>query len=521
MPTVKVVIEKAKLLEENNLTGEAFSVYHSALGRWPENFGLLIGAGRTACKLGKTENGFEYFRKAITFHPERPQGILSLFAWQAKTDLVSAAETIALGISRFPDHDRIRDREIWVQLLLENEESSRCFDLDAELDNPSHSEQVILTALNKRKNQFSNMEVAGYLERVSNRFPSDTSKIRYANALIDCGQYIKALIVFEQLNGIPNPETKLGKAICKAGLGQIKESGLLLEQYMGAGATEHDVLRACATFLDKANDLSSASNVLTSINAGHPISELDHLLEFSASILPPKRGLLQGDIRDSSFRMSEPGASRAVILAFGGFALKTGALPFSLIDRFFAGHDIAVGSLVDPKACLFWKGVDDLGGSLETTISRLKKRLTSMNVEKLYTLGNSGGGVGAIVYGNELGARRALSFSGPSDLRKTFLDQNGDRRGRVVIHALQKRLEDKQLNLRSWLEDYDHRCPVHAYYCEEEVNDKMHAENIAHIPEVILYPVGKYKQHECIGSALGTGQLLKEFNSILKDIRDV
>jgi hypothetical protein len=176
--------------------------------------------------------------------------------------------------------------------------------------------------------------------------------------------------------------------------------------------------------------------------------------------------------------------------------------------------------MVDSSAKLFWDGLPSLGATLDASISQLKVRFAAINTKKIYTLGNSGGGLGAMVYGCSLDARRAISFSGPTDLSHSFLRQHGDTRAQAAIHALNRRLSENQLNLRGWLESQEHRCPIHAYFCENEEHDAIQARNIAHLPEVTLCPISHYSEHESIGSALGTGDLLKEFKSILKDIKD-
>jgi hypothetical protein len=326
--------------------------------------------------------------------------------------------------------------------------------------------------------------------------------------------------VFNTVSNKADPKSVMGRAVCAGGLGDIKGAGLLLEQFIAGDVSDHMVLRACAAFLEASPDLVASSEVIRDLNRRYDNAGLSNLLEFVSQIQPPKRALLNGNIRDNEVQLSEAGQTGAVVLVFAGFGRRTGAMPFSLIDRFFAGHGVAVSSMVDASAKLYWGGLPSLGATLDATICELKVRLAAINTTKIYTLGNSAGGIGAMVYGCALNARRALSFSAPTDLRESFLLEHGDARAQVAIHALNKRLNEGQLNLRGWLESQEHRCPIHAYFCENEKNDALQARNIAHLSEVSLHPIRHYSVHESIASALGTGDLLQEFNSILKDIKN-
>ncbi len=512
------IINIGNLQEKDDLV-EAAKTYSNGLSRFPDSYLLLMGAGRAATKMSDTKSGLEYFRRAIHINPDRPEPIINIGNLQEKDDLVEAAKTYSKGFSRFPDSAQLRDLEIQAKVLLNSdEEPSSNFDIDAEIEKMEYGEKVYLAALRNRSGSLSEEDISKYYGCLADSFQYDSSIIRYADSLIGIKKYKEALQAFESVSNDANKNVLMGKAICKGAQGKFEESRGFLERYLDRDVSDHNVLTTCITFMSVSPDLSMTTDVIGELNKNYRDTGLENLLEFSRNILPPKRELLKGNIRDNSFRLSAQGDSQAVVLAFAGFALKTGALPFSLLDRFFAGHGVAVGSLVDAHGFQFWKGVPSLGESFEATIAALNNRLGAMSIDKKYTVGNSGGGAAAIVYGCALDARRAISFSGPTDLRRSFLDQHGDKRGQAVIHALNKRLDESQLNVRGWLEKRDSRCPIHAYYCEKEKYDAIQAENISHLSEVSLRPVGRYSIHECIGSALGVGDLLKEFKSVLEDI---
>ena len=515
---VRSVINLAHDLESKSEFEGALAAYRSVLKQVPDNFRALMGAGRNARKSDDLTVATEYFRRAGSVRPGSPQPLIQLGVTEALYDLPAALRTYAAGQSRFPDNERLKVLEATARIRLGFDDSA--FDLDAELENPTYAEAVYLAVLADRKATHTEAQSAQYYGKLAEIFQRDSSKLNHATALVEQRDYIGALEVFNSISNETSSRLMMGRTVCTSALGDLKGAERQLEQCMAGDLSDHMTLTTCAAFLDASPDLAAAVRTISNLNRRYSDPGLGNLLEFVRQIRSPKRALLKGNIRDSDFRLSEPGHTGAAVLAFAGFGMKTGALPFSLIDRFFAGHGVAAGSLFDRRGCLFWKGVPAFGETLDASVNGLKDRLGAMGVSRTYTLGNSGGGVGAMVYGCELEAQRALSFSGPTDLRPSFLRQHGDTRGQAVIHALKRRLDDNQLNLRGWLEDRELRCPIHAYFCEKENQDAVQAKNIAHLPEVSLHPVDYYSKHECIGSALGTGDLLREFNNIIEEIHN-
>ncbi len=516
--TMQEQTEKAKRLEESGNIDDAFELYMDSLQHWPNHFPLIMGAGRTACKKGDTKTGISFFRRAIKASPDNPEPYLAIGNQQLKTSLVDAAETFAAGLARFPDNTRLRNRDAWASIQLDAEDFTKAFDFEGELERKALSEDVFAAILVKREGRLSNADMAACQGRIAEVFQTNSARMRFATSLIAAEQYEKALEILEALPEGSFPDLARQKAISRCAMGDFKASKAELERYIGTDVSRHNILVACTKFMDASPDLGLAASLLEDINRTMSDPRLDHLLEFCRSIRPPQRALLRGDIKDHDFRLSESGKGQdTVVLVFAGFAFKTGDMPFSLVDRFFAGHGIATGSLIDRQACAYLKGVAPLGTTLDATVSRLKEELRSRGLAKAYTIGNSGGGSGAMIYGSKLGARRVLAFSPPTDLSTSFMARHGDNRAQGIIHALNKRLDGGQLNIRRHLEGLDRRSPIHAYYCAQSEGDRFQAENIAHLPEVSVHPIPQTDQHESIAGALGAGYLLSEFNKIVEE----
>ncbi|MDA7423824.1 hypothetical protein [Thalassococcus lentus] len=448
--------------------------------------------------------------------PDKAAPVIRLGQTQEKKDLAAALRTYERGRAKFPTDEQLKGLISAARLKMGFDGAE--IDLDAELTNPTQIEQVLRAALNQRIAALSETEIVEYNRRIAEVFPLDRTRVAYAQALVSARKFETAARVFDEVSNQGSARVLLGQAVCAGAMEDYAKAEAFLRQHMETGEGEHAFLRAAAAFLDSSPDLKPAIHVLEGLDFSGDNSAIGNLIEFASRIMPPRRALLKGGILDSEVRLSEAGQSGAAVLAFAGFARRTGAMPFSMIDRFFAGYGVSTGSFYDSRAKLFWDGLDTLGGTLDASISGLRQRLDANNLDRVYTIGTSGGGVGAIVWGCELEARRVLSFSGPTDIRIEFLKQNDDARGQAAIHALNKRLDDSQLNLRAWLEARHKRSPIRMIFCENEPLDAVQANNIAHLPEVSLCPVARYAEHESVSSALGTGDLLREFDSILEDV---
>jgi tetratricopeptide (TPR) repeat protein len=114
---------------------------------------------------------------------------------------------------------------------------------------------------------------------------------------------------------------------------------------------------------------------------------------------------------DSDVLVAEcPGADTAVIV-FAGAADKV-ALPLALFDRYLAALGLSAVYLKDFRRILFVRGVQSLGNDYGDTVAALRAIERRLNVERVCTIGNSGGGRAAIRYGIDLGADHIVSIAG-------------------------------------------------------------------------------------------------------------
>ena len=145
-------METARDLEGSGSLEEAFSAYCSVLESFPSILFALLGAGRTAYRLGQSADALEHYRRAAELHPDRPEPILYIAQQQAKDDLVEAAKTYSAGASRFPDNELLRSLSAEASVHLHGENGlSAHFDIDAELLRSEYQERVFLSILSSRR----------------------------------------------------------------------------------------------------------------------------------------------------------------------------------------------------------------------------------------------------------------------------------------------------------------------------------------------------------------------------------
>jgi hypothetical protein len=112
--------------------------------------------------------------------------------------------------------------------------------------------------------------------------------------------------------------------------------------------------------------------------------------------------------------------AQQTLLAFsnvhGGFGPMRGWASVALVHRYLRKFALNVVYLRDPSRCLHLAGLPGLGDSYDSCVAGLRALYARRGWGKIYTLGVSAGGYGALRYGLDLGARAVLSFSGPSDV---------------------------------------------------------------------------------------------------------
>ncbi|MBX7248141.1 MAG: hypothetical protein K1X35_03725 [Caulobacteraceae bacterium] len=201
------------------------------------------------------------------------------------------------------------------------------------------------------------------------------------------------------------------------------------------------------------------------------------------------------------------GGRKTAVIVFTGLADRM-VMPLPLFDRYLAELDLTSIFLRDQRRFGFFKGVSSLG-DYDESIAGLRRILDDVGAEQVFTLGNSAGGIGAVSYGLELGARAVLGFSAPVALLDST-DQI-DRRTAVFNQRLKTNVPVPLRDFRTRLEEAEGDTEVHLYYGEEMPEDRYHAAFLEGVRNVRLHPLSGLAGHGALFNMAQSGKLRSLF----------
>ncbi len=255
-----------------------------------------------------------------------------------------------------------------------------------------------------------------------------------------------------------------------------------------------------------ANRLHEARNYATTDDE---VDFIDQILSLPAPAFPLM------SIADYSIETTIVGLERpnGVVLGFCGMADKLGA-PAHVMDHLFAQLGLSVVYLRDFSRLLFLGGIKKLGPTLEDTLQSLSNTIESLGPGKpIFTFGNSGGGLGAMIYGEALGAVSSLVFSTPATINPKHHKNMGENRARLIVQRIMDNLDYEVLDLRAILERASETYRVTAYAGEGNSFDKAHADLLATMPKTKVHLLKNTAHHNSMMRAASQFGML----NIMKD----
>ncbi len=207
-----------------------------------------------------------------------------------------------------------------------------------------------------------------------------------------------------------------------------------------------------------------------------------------------KRPLVE-DVTDSPHMISPVGSSGKTVLVFGGLRGRFG-FPVGLLDMFFAARDVTAIYLKDTHRNLYLTGVDGLGATYFEFVESLKGMLDQIaGHQRLFSLGASGGGLGALNTAADLNVEAILLYSAATNASAEFLSKSGDVRAR----ALQKRLTSidppQLLEPKARLRESGHSPKVQSCFSKEIEIDRLHSEDLRDLPNATITELVECETH--------------------------
>jgi tetratricopeptide (TPR) repeat protein len=190
----------------------------------------------------------------------------------------------------------------------------------------------------------------------------------------------------------------------------------------------------------------------------------------------------RGDIRV----WRSPG-SRDLALVFGGLQTMMNVAPPMAPSSMVERGDINILSFRDANRLLMLDGAASLAKDYQGTLERLNSLMAAWRIRRLYVAGYSVGGLAALRYAVDLGARRLLLMSGvlamPTGTPQPFLADLVARGGHRYFDA------------RAYLAEQGGGMEVTAAFGAENAGDIWQAHRLAGVPGVTLRPLEGVSQH--------------------------
>jgi hypothetical protein len=220
-----------------------------------------------------------------------------------------------------------------------------------------------------------------------------------------------------------------------------------------------------------------------------------------------KRPLVVED--DASDVLIARGGRPAAVIVFTGLADRM-VVPLPLFDRYLAELDLSAIYLRDKKRIGYFQGVKSLG-DYDQSVAGLKDILADLGAERVHTVGNSAGGIGAVSMGIDLNAAHIVGFSAPTSLTNAAADM--DRRTRVFAERMLINVPEARRDLRARLMARTDGGQTHLFYGSDMPEDRMHAQTLLGVQGVTLYPLPGLAGHGALFRLAQNGDLKKVFGN--------
>ena len=212
-------------------------------------------------------------------------------------------------------------------------------------------------------------------------------------------------------------------------------------------------------------------------------------------------------VDDESDVVIARGGRPAAVVVFTGLADRM-VMPLPLFDRYLAELDLSAIYLRDRNRIGYFNGVKSLG-DYSDSVRGLKKIIADLGAERVHTVGNSAGGIGALTFGIDLNAAQIVGFSAPISITRAAA--NMDRRTQVFAERLLGGVPESRRDLRARLMARTDGGQTHLFYGSDMPEDRMHAQTLIGVDGVTLYPLPGLAGHGALFRLAQNGDLRKLF----------
>jgi amino acid adenylation domain-containing protein len=207
------------------------------------------------------------------------------------------------------------------------------------------------------------------------------------------------------------------------------------------------------------------------------------------------------DDAEKEVQVVRNGNADAALLLFCGNMDRLG-LPLPLIHRWLGRLPAHLVYLRDFRRLFFMAGFSSLGGDREVAFCRLRTIISSLGARRLVCYGNSAGVFAALHYGLHLNAEAVLGVSGPTNLSAEFNAHLNSRRSAARLRA------EVRLPCLAMSQAYaapKRRPRVWLVYGDSHWDDRLQAEDMGGLPDVVLQPLADFSGHNTIPESIARG----------------
>jgi pimeloyl-ACP methyl ester carboxylesterase len=200
----------------------------------------------------------------------------------------------------------------------------------------------------------------------------------------------------------------------------------------------------------------------------------------------------------------------AVMIAFGGLYMRVGIADYEFFD---VTSDLPVGLIFvrDRSRRVYQGGLEELGSTFPAMAATLRELAGGRRV---VTVGNSGGGFAALVFGALIGAAEVHAFSPVTFIGRWRRALHKDHRFSADIDRVNRgpHVQRQFMDARRWMRRAVQPTQFHLYYAKNYDLDRLHAERVRRVRGVALHPRDG-KGHNTIRDLAVSGEL----KEILRD----
>ncbi|MDX1751278.1 MAG: hypothetical protein R3271_13260 [Methylophaga sp.] len=435
-------------------------------------------------------------------------------------DIPGALHAAQQALRFWGEDEQVRQRYEKLEYLYGKETKSTSSVVLPDLEQPELAPDAALLKIQQYADEAPGSAVISAIKAFLERWPNHLPAIRFLLISLQREGAYEEIVKFCQLRFADNQQYEafelLQCVIALTNLGLLDQAVALVREASNQANLSNVVQQLLINSIGEGlTTKAELKFVLEALCQPHGVLGIEHAVAFEHHLQPLQRPVIPSFDTSQSLVASPKLPAECLAIVFTGFARRVGSVPQALLDRFFAGHGIAMARLIDSSGRMYLNGLETMGGSFEETVQALRELAKEYGATRFITIGNSGGGMGALRYGAALNASHVIAFSPAVNLNLSFLEAQSDYRARAAIRKLNRLYSSDDLDVRRYIESVDFTGRMDIYAGTDSREDQCQIRHLEGLDRVYLHDVANVSVHESIGPAVLDGTLLAALERVL------